>query len=110
MVELLSEPGIDMEPSNKMLLLERLAKLGVSILTGTQVEEITERGIVVANGQKRWTLEADTVVLAVGAAPNKNLHELKEVKKWKVYAIGDCVRPRSALEAIHEGYWIANQI
>jgi thioredoxin reductase len=47
-------------------------------------------------------LEADTVVLAVGARAEKKLTQEIE-SKVEVYAVGDCVQARKALDAIYEG-------
>ena len=52
----------------------------------------------------------DTVVLAVGSQPRNNL--LKALKKEipKVHIIGDAMKPRNALEAIHEGAVVGRKI
>lgn len=108
-VEPSSEAGFDVEPLTKMLLLERLAKYNVNVLTNTNVARIADNGIVVADGRERKTIEAESVVLALGKTPDKKLEELKK-QGAEVYSIGDCVAPRKALHAIHEGYWVATQI
>ena len=74
------------------------------VLTGVKYEEVTEQGLVItdATGQ-RLTLEADTLVLAVGSRPNSTLAaELHN--RYQVEAAGDCLSPRSLWEAIGEGY------
>jgi len=54
---------------------------------------------------------ADSIVVAIGFAPQTTLIErLKKEVKLKVYAAGDCVRPRKLLDAIHEGYLAAYSI
>ena len=59
--------------------------------------------LVDKEGDER-TLEADTVVIAAGTRPNNAL--VDELKKTvpEAYAAGDCVEPRSILEAMREGY------
>jgi 2-enoate reductase len=48
-------------------------------------------------------LECDSVVLAMGFQPNVELYEaLKE--KVKVINIGDSVKVRKVLDAVHEAY------
>jgi 2,4-dienoyl-CoA reductase (NADPH2) len=50
------------------------------------------------------------VVLAVGSKPNKSLVEAIGEKFPEIYEIGDCVEPRKALQAIHEGWDVALKI
>ncbi len=51
-------------------LLERLIRRGVMMLPMVQYEEITAKGLVITDKEgKKRTLEADTIVLAAGAAP-----------------------------------------
>ena len=86
--------------------LERLSKQDVEIRTKVHLEEVTDSGIMVHNrsGYKS-EIKGDSVVLATGLKPNIRLfEELSEVSKLEVYAVGDCVEPRTIYDAIHEGY------
>ena len=47
---------------------------------------------------------ADTIVLAVGLMPQRELVEAVQNKVPEVYAIGDCVEPRKVINAIWEGF------
>lgn len=98
-VEMLPEVGADMEFITKVFLLERLARSGVTILASRKVDAITERGVQ-AGGE---LLRTDTVVVAVGLKPNRGLAEVLKGKVPELYEIGDCVKPRRLLDAIHEG-------
>ncbi len=53
-------------------------------------------------------------IVAVGYQPNNLLKEELEKEKEKLsfqfYAIGDCVSPRKALDAISEGYLVAHSL
>ncbi|MEK7848963.1 MAG: FAD-dependent oxidoreductase, partial [Chloroflexota bacterium] len=83
---------------------DRLKEDGVQVVTGIKYQEVTEKGLVSvdATGQSR-TLEADTLVLAVGSRPNSGLAaELHN--KYQVRTAGDCLSPRSLWEALSEGY------
>jgi len=72
--------------------------------------EIAEKGVYLA-WEKEWEfISADTVVLAVGLKPeDKLLEQLRRISS-EIYAIGDCVDPRTALEAINEGAEVARKI
>jgi thioredoxin reductase len=60
--------------------------------------------------EKQMTLEADTVVLAVGAKPNTIPEDISTETIEKMYSIGDCVKPRNIQTAIEDGARIALQI
>jgi 2-enoate reductase len=90
---------------------EKLDKAKVKILTYTNVLEVTDDGIVIANEQiKKSTLEADTIVLAVGLEPNRELQEALQDRLPEVYTIGDCVDSRKVIDAIWEGFRTARLI
>jgi NADPH-dependent 2,4-dienoyl-CoA reductase/sulfur reductase-like enzyme len=107
--EQLSAPGIDIEPGTRMLLIQRLAGYGTEIIANSRVVEIKDDGVVFFDNEERKSAEADTVVLATGARSNNQLEGLRK-GEWEFYSIGDCISPRSCLEAIQEGYWVGSQI
>lgn len=110
-VEILDSVMPDVPPANSMHLLKLLADMDVQILTETKFLEITDNGITIADKYgKRSTLEADTIVLAMGLKPNERLLDALRDKVPEVYAIGDCVEPRKVINAIWEGFRIARLI
>jgi len=104
-VEMLSEVASDLNGISRMALLELLAKNGVTILTETIIKEFSAKGAVVTDkGGNLRTLEADTIVLAMGVkSENKLLNKIKD-KVREVYVIGDGLSPRKVGEAMHEGF------
>jgi 2-enoate reductase len=73
---------------------EKLDDAKVKILENTNVLEVTDSGIAIVDEQgKGSTLEADTVILAVGMLPDRELLEALE-ELPEVYAVGDCVDSR----------------
>ena len=86
-------------------MLARLKYKGASILTGVEYQEITDAGVVIktAAGEKK-IIEADAVVLAAGSMPNTELATALKGKVAQVLSVGDCVEPRSIMEAVDEGY------
>jgi len=110
-IEMLDDIGVDMEANTKLLLKERLAKLQIEVFTETKVTEITENDIIVANCKDgKDLLRADTIVLALGSVANRKVIKELMGKIHKLHLIGDCVKPRKILEAIHDGARIARQI
>ncbi|GAI23903.1 unnamed protein product, partial [marine sediment metagenome] len=53
---------------------------------------------------------ADTVVLAMGMVPDKDLLTGLEGKVPMVHVIGDCLEPRRIAEAIEEGFRMGTSI
>ncbi len=110
-VEMLPAIATDMESTNRAYMIPKLSQYGVKVLTNTKVEEITDTGVVVIDKEwKRQTIEADSIVLAMGYASNKALAEELRGKSSELYMIGDCVQPRRILNAIHEGSYIGRTI
>ena len=110
-VEVLDEIARDMYPANRMHLLQLLKDEQVDILTETNVLEINDEGIVIANKSgQRSALSADTVVLALGLKSSDELSEALRDKIPELYVIGDCVEPRKVKDAIWEGFRAARLI
>jgi 2,4-dienoyl-CoA reductase-like NADH-dependent reductase (Old Yellow Enzyme family)/thioredoxin reductase len=92
---------------------DRLKRNGVTVTLLATIKNIEGKRVTVADvvtGQERIVEDVDTVVMATGYRPNKNLYlELKGHIKG-LYAVGDCALPRRALDAINEGYMKAFDI
>nr|MDO8100741.1 FAD-dependent oxidoreductase [Candidatus Njordarchaeota archaeon] len=110
LVEMTDKIASDVGVSSKWILRKELKDCGVNVLTSAKLMKITRDGIVVKRDGTEETLKADSVVVALGARPNNNLFNAAKDKFGEVYAIGDCVKPRKALEAIHEGFDVALRI
>lgn len=97
--------------SNRHYIMKMLTEAKVKIFAGAKVTEITDKGIKIDDGDgKQSTLEADTVVLALGMKPRNGLLEALNDRVPEVYAIGDCVEPRKVKDAIWEGFRTARII
>ncbi|MBI4234498.1 MAG: FAD-dependent oxidoreductase [Chloroflexi bacterium] len=64
------------------------------------------------NGQELAVEEVDLIVSVVPNAPSKGLYDLLEAEGniTEVVAVGDCVAPRRAIEAIREGHLAARAL
>jgi thioredoxin reductase len=88
-----------------------LGASNAKLLTYRDVLEVSDKGVVITGEQdKRSTLEADTIILAVRLKPNSGLVAALQDKLPEVYAIGDCVESRLVLDAIKEGFRTARLI
>lgn len=102
--------GKEIGYTTRYLLLESLKKYGVQMLPGIQYEKIIENGIIIrVDGQSRL-IKAENIVLAAGYLPNDALFRGLKGKVKEIYALGDCVEPRTILEAIHEASAIARTL
>ncbi|MFC1929693.1 FAD-dependent oxidoreductase [Chloroflexota bacterium] len=107
-VEMLADIALDVGPIEKKALLRLLPEKKVKWATDMKTVEITPEGAVAsdANGQ-RQTFKADSVVLAAGMKANDTLYDGLKKKVAELYKIGDAIRARRVLEAIHDGEAIA---
>jgi len=105
-----SDIGSKLEPSTKMVIKKRLQKNGVRIIQKAHFRGFIEGQVRMDREGIEEYIDADNVVLAIGAKPENSLYQ--EIKgRWgNVYAIGDCVEPRGILEAISEGATVARII
>jgi len=111
--EMTPDVATDVGPLTRGLMLERLARKQVKILTGTKVQAIEADGVTVErDGRVEKIAGIDTVVIAAGAAPNTEFVEsLGETREGiTFYTVGDCAKPRRIIDAIHEAFRTAYQI
>ena len=82
-----------------------LAKYNVQVFTGAACKEITDEGVVVSTADGDRLIEGDSVVYALGMRANRDVfYELEECAE-DVVMVGDCVKARKVLGAIHESYY-----
>ena len=109
-VEMTDNVAMDAPLEDRALLLERLGKLGVKLMTNTKIKSIGSSNVVVESSGGERSLPADTVVVCMGAVPNNGAaDELKRLVK-KVAVVGDAFKPRRVTEAVAEGALAALQI
>jgi pyruvate/2-oxoglutarate dehydrogenase complex dihydrolipoamide dehydrogenase (E3) component len=108
-VEMLDEFMSGILRDEKPLYEERLNKHKISIYTGKRLESVQSNGVTIIDKYgKREEIQADSVVIATGFTPNRNLITgLESQPGFEVYEVGDCVEPRKIFDAIHEAYYSA---
>ena len=92
-------------PDLRKLLLKKLEEKQIKIETGVrQFREITSKGIaVIDKEEKEVIIEADKIVLATGARPQRTFAQSLRGEVPELYEVGDCVEVRRLLEAVYEG-------
>jgi 2,4-dienoyl-CoA reductase-like NADH-dependent reductase (Old Yellow Enzyme family)/thioredoxin reductase len=110
-VELLPTVGNGLEAITRKMLMGLLETRPVTILTTTELKEVTPAGVVVRSkqGEERF-IAADKVVVAVGTRPDARLYEQIQHLGIEIHQIGDCLEPRSAKAAIYEAAVLARKL
>lgn len=95
----------------RQMLLERLEGLSAEVRPRTAFHGIEEGSVLVEVYGKPGRIDGvDTVVLAVGFRPRREVAEEARKLGKEVHVIGDAKEPRSALEAIYEAHRIAVEL
>lgn len=107
LLEMQPDIAKDMESRTRRYLLLRLKERKTTILTSTQVLEITpERTVRVkdSEGRERWTGPFSSVVVAVGYRSDRTLaHELTDAG-ISFISVGDCSKVGKIMTAIESGF------
>jgi 2,4-dienoyl-CoA reductase (NADPH2) len=101
---MLDDVGGDMDLLAKTMLTKRLKKQGASLHTRTKVARLTENTVIARQDGGEVTFDYETLVVAAGVRPNRELIDALSGTDLEVHVIGDAVEARSALDAIHEGF------
>ncbi|MEX2373114.1 MAG: NAD-binding protein, partial [Dehalococcoidia bacterium] len=100
-------PGGKLDQPSIVLLMQRMAELGIVLKTSTRVDAVSPEGVSLADvWSGRVTHQpCDVLVLARDrVAPARSLAlALEEENGIPFREVGDCLAPRSALEAVREG-------
>jgi len=96
--------------TTRRLLMEELKNLGVTLLASVKYKSVNTDGVLVSHNGEDKFLPADTVVLATGCDPNRELYTELQGNVPMVLMVGDCNEPRDAIDAIEEGRMVAFQV
>jgi len=104
LVEVLPEIAAGADADTKAYFDMRFKKKGVEIHTGTSLQRVKGETAILRRGDDEISVEVRTLVFAVGAEPNDRLYNELISSGSSVIKIGDCVKPRTLLEAVQEGF------
>jgi pyruvate/2-oxoglutarate dehydrogenase complex dihydrolipoamide dehydrogenase (E3) component len=104
-----AEPALDIQFwENRTHYWNKLKEYGIKVMPQVKYSKITARGLSLTDKEgKEVFVEADNIVLATGAIPDKKLGKALQGKYLEFAEIGDCVEARRIREAIEEGTWAA---
>jgi thioredoxin reductase len=105
--------GTSIGRTSRGFLIGQLKKLGIGTILDAKIKKFDGKDLEYEQGDESKTLEnIDTFILATGVEPNDSLfNQVKESNpSFKLFKVGDCKKPRTMLEAIHEGFVAAYEL
>jgi len=109
-LEMLDKIGPDLGVATKWVLLQELSRFGVKTITRARVIEIKPGEVIYEIDGAKKSEPADSVVLALGSKPNRDLAQALEKKGIKFFEIGDAKSPRKIFDAVQEGFFVASEL
>jgi 2,4-dienoyl-CoA reductase-like NADH-dependent reductase (Old Yellow Enzyme family)/thioredoxin reductase len=106
--ENIAQPFYMFDILRQSMLMEYIQQEEIRVLTKTQVKEIQPgQVIIIPEAGQEQVLPVDSVIIAWGRQPNKELADALQKANISFYDIGDCVEPRSIVEAIDDAAYVA---
>ncbi|MBI9074944.1 MAG: FAD-dependent oxidoreductase [Desulfatibacillum sp.] len=103
-IDVLDRMATNVGRTSKWSLMKSLKLSGITLKPQTKLLEIKDDCVVVETPDGQETIPADTVVMAVGAAPvNALFNEFKD-QGMEVLLLGDAKATRNLGDAVREGY------
>ena len=106
--------GAEMDSFSRPPMLRRLRSSGVKFLEYHTVTAINEDSVVVKEnftGDEKSLNNTQSVVFSwYGIAQTKLFDEFRSLPNFDVYAIGDCLAPRRAIDAIWDGFRVGAEL
>lgn len=104
LIEMIDKIGKEIGRTTRWGMLQDLTRSGVHTRTSARVLEITPSGLKIESGGITEEIQADTIVLAIGAAPHNPLEDVLKQKGIPCRVVGDARKPGWAFDAIHQGF------
>jgi len=113
LLEMLPNLAQDMDPISQRDILIKLEEAGVGIKTNARLIGVEKDSLVFQDQQckdRTFLIDSDLTVLCLGGKSNDSLSLELEGLFPEVYTIGDAKKPRKIIDAIYEGFLVANTI
>jgi thioredoxin reductase len=91
-------------------LIRRFYRANIRVCSNAKVKEINERGLVLEKAGITFLLDADTVIISVGARQRKDLVEALKGTVDELYSVGDGQKIGNAMTSIESAYDVAMKI
>ena len=100
----------DMSANMKLGLKERVNRAHIQVFTHTKMTDIDRDYVLLETQWDSVPIECDNVVLASGFRATHQLEQALQNKPYKVFSIGDCIKPGKVYEAVHGGFDIIQNL
>jgi len=95
--------------ANESMLLEMLEREDVVFLNGMHIRQVATGAVIVTDDvYKTVSVRCDTLVLAMGLVPRRDLYDTLKMEIPEIYAVGDARRPGTIQEAIWDGFHVGH--
>ncbi len=109
-IEMLPKIGKDIGMTTRWTVMQELKRRGVNMLTDAKVTAIHPDHVAYEKNGEEKSVPADMVIYAVGTMAENSLTAALQKAFPDVLIIGDALRPRKAMDAIAEGYFILDKL
>jgi 2,4-dienoyl-CoA reductase (NADPH2) len=108
-LEQLPKIAQDVGPSTRWTRIQVLQELGIKVIAEAKVRSVKGNEVSYEKDASRNTISAESIVIAVGMQPDRELYE-KLKGKIEVHEIGDCRKTGKAIDAIRSGFEVGRKI
>lgn len=91
-------------------LMKRFYRLNIRVCSNVKVKKIMDGGMMLEKAGLPFFLDADTIIVSVGATPRRDLSKTLKGKVRELYRVGDCDKIGNAMKAIESAYDVALKI
>jgi pyruvate/2-oxoglutarate dehydrogenase complex dihydrolipoamide dehydrogenase (E3) component len=110
LVEILPGIATGADADTKAYFTMRFQEKGVMAYTGTEVLRIEGKTAHLRQGREEMQVEINALIFAVGAVPEEMRYEVLTPSGTPIIRVGDCVKPRTILESVQEGFQAGSSI
>lgn len=119
LAEMMGDIALDALPEERQFFKRKFERFGVKIFTNSQMAGVGDGTVNLVKEDETHSVKADAVIISIGSLatlpqvldlssrPSQIKSDDKEVK---VLYIGDCIRPRRVIDAVHSAYDAAREI
>jgi 2,4-dienoyl-CoA reductase-like NADH-dependent reductase (Old Yellow Enzyme family)/thioredoxin reductase len=109
--ETLEDVTFGINPASQAALLDTVKQNYIDMRVGFELEDITDKGVVVVDKSgEKYNFAVDAVVVVPTFVPDKELANELQERGYEVHVAGDCVEIGTIYEAIHAGHLAGRQI
>jgi len=102
--------GLPIPHMNSSMLKDLLKFYNVEIMTGTSLVSVNDSGAVVRSEDGEKTIEADSIVMAIGYNPENRLYKQIAPERTEAYLLGDARKVQNIMSAIWDAYEVSRNI